>query len=264
MDTKNIKDEQIRKQIITASEVYRDKLAGRVFLYVYGESYFEVVFPTDRFRHLTGVNSSISAQEFYDKAKSSMLSAGQIFYDREHTYRGAKRKLPCLTMLPALTNNVVCVVKDMKTVTLTYKIGVTNLDFTIGLSENLDLEGNKINDWFLPRTLRVKDKAIESSADAEFIDFIFSKDASVDKYSTMTYADKDKKPPLVIKDFLSDDLVKYLFLEASNPVPTPLSGHRCRSSQEITGSPTPFSTSNHYLWICASASFSLSNPNIAA
>ena len=67
MDTKNIKDEQIRKQIITASEVYRDKLAGRVFLYVYGESYFEVVFPTDRFRHLTGVNSSISAQEFYDK-----------------------------------------------------------------------------------------------------------------------------------------------------------------------------------------------------
>ena len=30
MDTKNIKDEQIRKQIITASEVYRDKLAGRV------------------------------------------------------------------------------------------------------------------------------------------------------------------------------------------------------------------------------------------
>ena len=52
--------------------------------------------------------------------------------------------------------------------------------------------------------------------------------------------------------------------EASNPVPTPLSGHRCRSSQEITGSPTPFSTSNHYLWICPRASFSLSNPNIAA
>lgn len=53
-------------------------------------------------------------------------------------------------------------------------------------------------------------------------------------------------------------------LEASNPVPTPLLGHRCRSSQEITGSPTPLSTSNHYLWICPRASFSLSNPNIAA
>lgn len=55
-----------------------------------------------------------------------------------------------------------------------------------------------------------------------------------------------------------------VIMEASNPVPTPLLGHRCRSSQEITGSPTPFSTSNHYLWIWLSASFSLSNPNIAA
>ena len=57
---------------------------------------------------------------------------------------------------------------------------------------------------------------------------------------------------------------QFIYIEASNPVPTPLLGHRCRSSQEITGSPTPFSTSNHYLWIWLSASFSLSNPNIAA
>ena len=209
--TRDIKNAQIRNQIIAASEVYRDKLAGKVFLYVYGESYFEVVFLTDCFRHLTGVNSSLSAQEFYDKAKNSTLSTGQIFYDREHTYKGAKKKLPCLMLLPSLTNSIVCVVKDMRTVTLTYKIGVTNLDFTIGLSENLDSDGNNINDWFLPRTLRVKDRAIENSADAEFVDFIFCKDASIDKYSTITFAGKDKKAPLVIKNFLSDDLVENLY-----------------------------------------------------
>lgn len=75
--------------------------------------------------------------------------------------------------LPSLTEELVCVVKDMQTLTLTYKIGVTNLDFTIGLTENIDFEGNKINDWFLPRTLRVRDKAIENSPSAEFVDFIF-------------------------------------------------------------------------------------------
>lgn len=208
MDTRATKDEQIRKQIIAASKVYRDYLAGKVFLYVYGENYFEVVFPTNRFRHLTGVNSSISAQEFYDKATDATLSTGQIFYEKEHTYRGAKKKLPCLLLLPSLTNALVCVVKDMKTVTLTYKIGVTNLDFTIGLSENLDLDGNKINTWFLPRTLRVRDKAIENSADAAFVDFIFSKDASVDKYSKIMFADHNKTPPKVIKEFLADDLLK--------------------------------------------------------
>lgn len=65
-------------------------------------------------------------------------------------------------------------------------------------------------------------------------------------------------------DLLRNTLANVFIIEASNPVPTPLLGHRCRSSQEITGSPTPFSTSNHYLWIWLSASFSLSNPNIAA
>lgn len=212
MDTRETKNELIRKQIIAAARVYRDALAGKVFLYVYGRSYFEVVFPTNRFKHLTGVNSSISAQEFYDKAKNSTLSTGQIFYDKEHTYKGARKKLPCLRMLPALTNDVVCVVKDMRTVSLVYKIGVTNLDFTIGLSENLDLHGNKINDWFLPRTLRVKDKAIENSAYAELVDFIFSKAATADKYSDMTYADKDKNPPPVIKNLLSDELAERLYM----------------------------------------------------
>ena len=69
-------------------------------------------------------------------------------------------------------------------------------------------------------------------------------------------------PVTIIFSFMSTSSI-FIF-EASNPVPTPLLGHRCRSSQEITGSPTPFSTSNHYLWICPRASFSLSNPNIAA
>lgn len=211
MDTKEAKNERIRKQIIAASKVYRDRLAGRVFLYVYGEACFEVAFPTNRFRHLTGVNSSISAQAFYNKAKDSTLSTGQIIYDKEHLYKAVKKKLTCLLTLPSLTTDLVCVVKDMQTVTLTYKIGVTNLDFTLGLTENLDLDGNKINDWFLPRTLRVKDRAIDSSADAQFIDFIFSKDASMARYSQMTYADKDKKPPLIIKRFLSDDLIAFLY-----------------------------------------------------
>ena len=211
MDTKAIKNEWIREQIIDAAKIYRDELAGKVFLYVYGETYFEVVFLTECFRHLTGVNSSISAKEFYNKAKNSTLSTGQIFYDAKHTYSGAKKKLPCLMALPSLTNDVVCVVKDMQTISVTYKIGVTNLNFTIGLSENRNRAGDKVNDWLLPRTLRVKDKAIENSSDAEFVDFIFSKDASMVKYSTINYSDIGKHPPLAIKGFLSDGLVEQLY-----------------------------------------------------
>ena len=46
MKTKGEKKEQIREQIVEASRVYRDKLAGKVFLYVVGGEWFEVVFQT--------------------------------------------------------------------------------------------------------------------------------------------------------------------------------------------------------------------------
>ena len=208
MATKTDKKDHIRKQIIDASCVYRDNLAGKVFLYVTGEEYFEVVFQTDRFMHLTGVNSKLTAQEFYDKATDSELTTGQIYFDKEHPYHGAKKKLPCLLLLPVLTNSLVCVVKDMRTLTLTYKLGVTNLDFTIGLTENVDFQGNKINDWFLPRTLRVKDKAIENSSGAEFVDFIFAKDASMDRYDTMAFSEGGKMIPETIKKLLSEKLLE--------------------------------------------------------
>ena len=84
-------------------------------------------------------------------------------------------KLVCLHQLPQLTTDVVCVVKDMHTVSITYKLGISNLEFTVGLTENTDVAGNRINNWLIPRTLRINDKAVETSADAQFIDMIFSK-----------------------------------------------------------------------------------------
>ena len=79
--------------------------------------------------------------------------------------------------LPELTNEMVCILKNMETMTITYKLSVTNLEFTLGLTENKDNTGNKINDLFLPMSLRVKDSSVEKSGDGEIVDFIFSKDA---------------------------------------------------------------------------------------
>lgn len=196
----------LRSQIIQASHIYRDNLAGRVFLYVYGDEFFEVVFQIDKFMHLTGVDSCLSARDFYRKATDSKLTTAQIQFNGTHSLAVAKKKLPCLMLLPSLTDSVVCVVKSMTTVTLTYKLGLTNLDFTLGLTENVDSCGNKINNWLSPRTLRVKDKPLENSNGADFIDFIFVKDASKDKYTTVTFADKDKHVPECVKNLLSREL----------------------------------------------------------
>ena len=55
-----------------------------------------------------------------------------------------------------------------------------------------------------------------------------------------------------------------IMIDAQSPVFPRLKRSRCRSSQEVNDSPTPFSALNYCLPICAKASFSLSKPNIAA
>ena len=211
MATKTDKKNMIRQGIIDSAEIYSQNLAGKVFLYVYGEEYFEVSFPVDHFLHLTGVETRLSAKDFYKNAKRAILTNNQFYFDTRHPYANAKKKLPCLKRLPELTNDTVCILKDMRTLTIVYKLSVTNLEFTLGLTENTDDKGNKINDFFLPMSLRVEDSSVEKSNDGEVVDFIFSRDASVSRYETLLVKDESKNIPNCIKH-----LIKENFYDDSN------------------------------------------------
>lgn len=204
MATKTDKKNAIRQGIIDSAIVYSQMLAGKAFLYVYGDEYFEVSFPVDHFLHLTGVETRLSARDFYKNAKKSILTNNQFYFDGRHPYANAKKKFPCLKRLPELTNEMVCILKDMQTVTIVYKLSVTNLEFTLGLTENTDKNGNRINNFFLPMSLRVEDSSVEKSNDGEVVDFIFSKDASIVKYDTLLVQDGNKTIPDCIKHLISD------------------------------------------------------------
>lgn len=205
----DIKTEKIelRKQIISAAKVYKNQLAGRVFLYVYGDNYFEVAYLTESFKHLTGVESSLKGKSFYDNAKNATLAASQIGFSARHPLKTAKKKIRCLHRLPELTNGLACVVKDMNTITITYKLGITNLSFTVGLTEHIDPSGKKRDNWFVPRTLRINDKALDNSKDAEFIDFIFSKKVTEQTYTELCYADPQLHIPENVRPLLDAALL---------------------------------------------------------
>ena len=208
MATKIDKKNAIRQDIIDSAGIYSQNLAGKAFLYVYGEEFFEVSFPVDHFLHLTGVETTLSAKDFYKNAKKGKLTNSQFYFDARHPYANAKKKLPCLKRLPELTNDMVCILKDMQTVTIIYKLSVTNLEFTLGLTENVDNQGKKINDFFLPMSLRVEDTSVEKSNDGEIVDFIFSKDASKTKYDSILVKDKHKIIPDSVKHLVSDSLYR--------------------------------------------------------
>ena len=211
MATKTDKKNMIRQNIIDSAAIYSQNLAGKVFLYVYGNEFFEVSFPVDHFLHLTGVETRLSAKDFYKNAKRAILTNNQFYFDTRHPYANAKKKLPCLKRLPELTNDTVCILKDMRTLTIVYKLSVTNLEFTLGLTENTDDKGNKINDFFLPMSLRGEDSSVEKSNDGEVVDFIFSRDASVSRYETLLVKDESKNIPNCIKH-----LIKENFYDDSN------------------------------------------------
>lgn len=198
---------ELRKQIISAANVYKNNLAGKVFLYVYGDAYFEVAYKTECFKHLTGIESSLRGRSFYDNAKNATLAISQIGFSSRHPLKTAKKKIVCLQQLPRLTQEIVCVVKNMNTVTITYKLGITNLEFTVGLTEHLNANGEKINNWLVPRTLRINDKAIDASQDAELIDFIFCKRATELQYNQLCYGALGAQVPECVKPLLSSEIV---------------------------------------------------------
>lgn len=207
MKSKNKKKQIIRKQIVDAAKIYSTELAGKSFLFIFGNEYFEVVFKTSCFLHLTGVNTSLSATDFYKKAKSSTLSVNQFNFTNRHPYDMAKKKLPCLLDLPEITRNEIIVVKDFKTLTFTYKLGLTNLHFTIGLEQAINPKNNKILNYYIPKTLRAKDKSIENSNSAEFVDFIFCKKQTDKVYSELLYRNVDMVLPKSLSSIIDEELL---------------------------------------------------------
>lgn len=56
-------------------------------------------------------------------AKKAKLTSSQFYFDARHPYANARKKLPCLKRLPKLTNDMVCILKEMQTVTIIWLAG---------------------------------------------------------------------------------------------------------------------------------------------
>ncbi len=207
MATKTEKKNLIRQYIIDSAKAYSEKLAGKTFLYVYKNEFFEVSFPSDHFLHLTGVETSLDKKNFYRKAKKKQLTNQQFYFSARYPYANARKKLPCLMRLSDLTTDVVCILKDLHTQSIVYKLSVTNLEFTLGLVEDEDDKGNKRSKYLLPMSLRVNDKSVENSDDGEVVDFIFSKSASDLKYNELLVCDSEKKLIESVRMLIDDKLI---------------------------------------------------------
>ena len=203
--------EQLRNDIITAANIYSD-LTSKSFLYVYGDKFFEVTFPRRCFRHLCGVDSVETAERFYVDARTGRLDKDQIKFKREkgQSIRVAKKKANTLKSLLCLIEQQVVVLEDLTTKTFTYQIGVTDLAITLCLEKDSGRSmKSPTSGLFYPRSLRVDEKALDKSASAEFANFVFVKDLSLDankKYDKLVFCDGNSKMPESIRTLISESL----------------------------------------------------------
>lgn len=121
--------EQDRKEIVSrigdAAKLYRDRLVGKRFMYVFDGRYIEVIYKAENFRHLTGVETFLSAKRFYSYAARKILTADQIGFNAKHPYDLCVRKVEHIGEVATMAGSESFLLEEIKTDTQSYKFGTT-------------------------------------------------------------------------------------------------------------------------------------------
>lgn len=203
-DRKNIVN-----QIEQAADVYRKHLVGKRFMYVFDNRYIEVIYKSENFRHLTGVDTNLSAKRFYSYAARRMLTTSQIYFNAVHPYNLCVRKVKHISDIATLAGSESFMLEEIATDTQSYKFGTTDLNFTLCMNKEKDDQGNEKGDCFVVQSLRDED-CFSKSDQAYVVTHIFARQNDVKKYTDMLYMDSAASMeglPECVKDLLEPSLL---------------------------------------------------------
>lgn len=190
-----------------AANAYKRNLVGRRFLYVFDGRFIEVLYKADNFRHLTGVDTTLSARRFYQYAVSGKLSASQIFFSHTHPYDLCIKKLKHIEQIAGLAGTECFMLEEIRTSTTMYKFGTTNLNFSLCLNKEYDESGNEKSECYIVQSLRDED-CFSKSKGVYTVTHILSRANDEKKYNTALYAETDLKAlPEFIRTMICERLL---------------------------------------------------------
>ncbi|MCM1048629.1 MAG: PBECR4 domain-containing protein [Clostridiales bacterium] len=153
------------------------------------------MFTAKAFFHLTGVNSKLSAIDFYKHAvMNNGLRATEIFFDSHHPFDFANLKTQCLKDLYKITIQDALIADGVITATANYELAVTDLKITLCLGTDTDINGNVIDGRWVPYSLRVEEIDNDKLSDLYEVQFVFCKNTNFPqnmKYKEMTFSKKE-------------------------------------------------------------------------
>ena len=203
--------EDIVREITNAAILYKKHLIGKRFLYIFDDRYIEVIYKAGNFRHLTGVGTSISSLNFYEKAVKSKLQAGQIYFGPRHPYELCRKKIKHICDVATLASSESFILEEISTESREYRFGTTDLNFTLCMDMEYDAEGNEKGDCLVVYSLRDGD-CFDKSRDVYSVSHILSRANNVKgKYAEILFCDASRSLndlPENIKAIIDEGLLK--------------------------------------------------------
>lgn len=178
----------IVNKIIIAVNEYNREMVGKTFMYVFDNRYIEVIYRVKDFAHLTGVDTKLSAKDFYKEAKNRTLRHNQIYFSNRHPYDLCLKKINHLENLAKVVSSELFILEDLSTATTTYKFGLTELQFTLCIDRDLDDLGNLKSPYYIVKSLREED-CFKRSGFIHEINHIFCKSNDEKLYNIQMYTD---------------------------------------------------------------------------
>lgn len=208
----------IVRQIEQAAEVYREKLVGKKFLYVFDGRYIEVLYKAENFRHLTGVATKLGAKRFYSYAARRILAVSDIGFDAVHPYDLCIRKIRHISEVANLAGSESLMLEDITTQTQCYKFGVTDLNFTLCMNKELDDAGREKGECYVVQSLRDED-CFEKSNDVYPVTHILSKQNDAKEYTDIIFmgaTDDRCELPETVKKLAAPSLLRQIEFQNSS------------------------------------------------
>ena len=179
----------LKAKIEAAANLYKSKLVGKRFLYVFEGKYIEVIFKKENFRHLTGVDTYLSADRFFKYALQGKLSLSQFWFNEVHPYDLCVRKVQHIGDIAQMATSENFILEEIVTNTQNYRFGTTDLNFTLCMNKELDTQGNEKGDCYVAQSLRDED-CFSKSKNAYIVTHIFSRPNDTSQYTEILFMDK--------------------------------------------------------------------------
>lgn len=209
MNTRKDNDRaKIVQEIQKAAKIYKQHLVGKRFLYVFDGRFIEVSYKAENFRHLTGVDTDLSAKRFYQYAVKNKLQSTQIYFSSKHPYELCKRKIKHIGEVAMLASTENLMLEEIVTNTRTYKFGTTDLKFTLCMNKEYDENGREKSECYIVESLRDED-CFSKSKNVFEVSHILSRNNDAKKYNEILFMDEDATAdslPEVVQGMLEDEL----------------------------------------------------------